>query len=137
MLPEIGNKLIKFNHQSIYGIQCSSDNSKQRIIRRVNITMDEIRSKFINLLIPIDDCYSKLNKLDGINIPHNFICPILYEIMKDPVKTSDGFTYEKMAIEKWFLNNNLSPLTGINLNDKNLISNTELKEQILKFISEI
>jgi hypothetical protein len=32
-----------------------------------------------------------------------FICPITQEVMGDPVKASDGQTYEREAIERWIL----------------------------------
>lgn len=37
------------------------------------------------------------------DLPHHFLCPITHDIMKDPVKCSDGFTYERRAINEWFL----------------------------------
>ena len=36
------------------------------------------------------------------DVPKPFVCPITQEIMRDPVILSDGHTYEKTAIEKWF-----------------------------------
>ncbi len=29
-------------------------------------------------------------------VPHMFICPILRDVMDDPVTAADGFTYEKV-----------------------------------------
>eukprot|EP00929_Paragymnodinium_shiwhaense_P012761 TRINITY_DN12057_c0_g1_i3.p1 TRINITY_DN12057_c0_g1~~TRINITY_DN12057_c0_g1_i3.p1 ORF type:complete len:297 (-),score=24.08 TRINITY_DN12057_c0_g1_i3:503-1393(-) len=34
-------------------------------------------------------------------IPRDFLCPILHEVMKDPVLTVDGHTYERDAIQQW------------------------------------
>ena len=36
--------------------------------------------------------------------PDSFTCPITNdgELMKDPVSTRNGQTYERVAIEKWF-----------------------------------
>ena len=46
------------------------------------------------------------------NLPASFYCPITQDIMRDPVTTVDGQTYERSAIEEWFKNGNVtSPLT--------------------------
>ena len=38
-------------------------------------------------------------------------CPITSRIMKDPVRCSDGRTYERSAIERWFRIHGTSPMT--------------------------
>ena len=49
-------------------------------------------------------------------IPSNFECPITKNFMRDPVMTSDGHTYDRSAIEKWFAEGHLtSPSTGCQL----------------------
>ena len=40
-----------------------------------------------------------------------FICPISHMIFNDPVTYPDGITYEKLCIEEWLKNNNVSPVT--------------------------
>jgi len=49
-------------------------------------------------------------------IPNPFICPITGELMSDPysVITSEGkifHSYEKEALDKWFINNDTDPMT--------------------------
>ena len=40
-------------------------------------------------------------------VPPSFYCPITFEIMRDPVITVDGHSYERVAIEEWIsLNRN-------------------------------
>ena len=56
---------------------------------------------------------SSKNKNAKTEIPRQFICPITHELMKDPVFTCDGITYERNAVEKWLKNHNTSPLTGM------------------------
>ena len=41
------------------------------------------------------------NRMKGMKIRDEFICPITYELMREPIVASDGHTYEKSAIEKW------------------------------------
>ena len=59
-----------------------------------------------------------------------FRCPISHEIMNDPVTTSDGFTYERNNIVKWFINHDTSPMTNVLLSNKNLMPNISLKQII-------
>ena len=33
--------------------------------------------------------------------PDAFVCPISFELMRDPVMCADGHTYERDAIERW------------------------------------
>lgn len=39
----------------------------------------------------------------GKKMRDEFLCPITFELMIDPVIASDGHTYERSAIEKWYL----------------------------------
>ena len=41
------------------------------------------------------------NRMQGMRIRDEFLCPITYELLREPMVASDGHTYEKMAIEKW------------------------------------
>ena len=62
-----------------------------------------------------------------------FQCPITQEVMRDPVVTADGQTYEREAIERWISNQqsrglpNTSPLTGEPLEHTRLVPNVLLR----------
>ncbi len=61
----------------------------------------------------------------------SFQCPLTMEVMRDPVITVDGQTYERTEIEKWFaLGNRTSPLTGEALPSTNLFPNIALRKVI-------
>ena len=60
----------------------------------------------------------------------NFLCPITYEVMKDPVIATDGYTYERSAIEEWFKYRQSSPMTSLLLSSKLLLPNHTLKSLI-------
>jgi hypothetical protein len=64
-------------------------------------------------------------------IPREFICPITFEIMEDPVICCDGYTYEKSVIMN--LPNSLSPLTRQPIDKNNLIPNRNLKDVIERY----
>ena len=78
---------------------------------------------------------NKYKLLKGMKIRNDFLCPITFELLRDPVVAGDGFSYERCAIEKWLRSNNTSPLTG-NVMDKILIKNITLKNIIQDMISE-
>jgi hypothetical protein len=60
-----------------------------------------------------------------------FQCPLTMEVMKDPVITADGQTYERSEIERWFaLGNRTSPLTAAELPSTNLTPNIVLRNAI-------
>ncbi|KZC07174.1 WD repeat, SAM and U-box domain-containing protein 1 [Dufourea novaeangliae] len=73
--------------------------------------------------------------IDDSEIPHEFLCPITHEIMKEPVRCSDGFTYERAAINEWFLcGKYTSPMTNKFLQDTSFITNIELRNMIYTFL---
>ena len=60
-------------------------------------------------------------------IPTDLICPITGQLMKNPVITENGQTYEKEAIEEWFTRKKTDPLTGMKINTR-LIPNFLLRK---------
>ncbi len=66
--------------------------------------------------------------------PDYFVCPIGSVLMTDPVMTSNGFTYEKSAIERWFASNNTDPKTNLVLQDKTLTPNVQLRQAIQAYV---
>ena len=57
-------------------------------------------------------------------------CSITHHVMKDPVTTTDGHTYERTAITKWFETSHKSPMTGLQLASRQLIPNISVKKMI-------
>jgi TPR repeat protein len=56
-------------------------------------------------------------------------CPITKQLFKSPVLASDGHSYEKSAIEKWYQGHDTSPMTGV-IVTKALVPNYALKSQV-------
>jgi len=57
----------------------------------------------------------------GTNMLDCFTCPLTRELFHDPVILSDGFTYERTAIQHWLdLGNRRSPMTNIELTNVDL-----------------
>ncbi|KAJ7565246.1 hypothetical protein O6H91_02G053500 [Diphasiastrum complanatum] len=64
------------------------------------------------------------------DVPEMFTCPILREVMEDPVIAADGYTYEYAAIKQWLQEHDTSPLTNLPLPHMSLISNIPLRSVI-------
>jgi TPR repeat protein len=71
------------------------------------------------------------------DVPNNFICSIAHDIMVDPVILSDGHSYERNSIMEWLETHNISPLTGAQLVNNNMIPNHALKSVIEDFLKDI
>lgn len=63
---------------------------------------------------------------ENYEYPHEFICPIAHEVMRDPVVAEDGFSYERERITEWFNHHNTSPITGMEVGPV-LIQNNNLR----------
>ena len=57
-------------------------------------------------------------------------------LMHEPVCTSDGFTFEKVAIEEWLQKRSSSPLTGEPLNPAVLIPNMFARSMVREFVDK-
>jgi len=70
---------------------------------------------------------------DKVEVPQEYLCPITYVIMTDPVFDCNGHTYERSAIEEWFGKSYMSPITHSRVTNKNLTPNILLRGQISDF----
>jgi hypothetical protein len=59
-----------------------------------------------------------------------FFCPICLEVMRDPVITPQGISFERKAIIKWLRKNDKCPITKASLKEHDLITNYALKGTI-------
>ena len=60
----------------------------------------------------------------------SFFCKITEELMRDPVCTADGQTYEREAIEEWLEGHDTSPATNLVFENKRLNPNIALRSAI-------
>jgi hypothetical protein len=60
-----------------------------------------------------------------------FRCPITHQLLRDPVLTCDGISFEREAIASWFAKGNTtSPVTGEQLDTTQLVPNIALRKAI-------
>jgi hypothetical protein len=68
--------------------------------------------------------------------PDEYSCPITHEIMIDPVLASDGYSYERTAMEAWINSGKVvSPMTNVELKSPTLTPNRSLKLLIERYLS--
>ena len=61
---------------------------------------------------------------------------MIQEVMVDPYVASDGYTYDRKAIEMWLSMNDKSPMTNLRLPNKSLIPNHSLRSAIMDWRSK-
>ncbi|KAK0580676.1 hypothetical protein LWI29_004921 [Acer saccharum] len=67
--------------------------------------------------------------------PSYFICPILLEVMQDPVVAADGYTYEAEAMKGWLESgHDTSPMTNLRLPHHQVIPNHSLRSAIQEWL---
>lgn len=70
-------------------------------------------------------------------LPDDYCCSITSHLMREPVTTSDGQTYEREAIEEWLRNHNTSPLGGsVALKNKTLTPVLFVKNAVDKLLDK-
>ena len=65
-----------------------------------------------------------------IQIPEEFLCPLTLEIMKYPVMSRTGHSFEKQAIFEWLQAHAACPLTRQPMTLSKLVTNVALKQRI-------
>jgi len=69
---------------------------------------------------------------------NEYVCPILRELMEDPVMAADGYFYERRAIEEWFQRGHrTSPMTGLLLPYTMLVPTHQLRSAIRTYQEQI
>jgi len=89
-----------------------------------------ISSVFIALACSVPQAVHSMESLDGER-PDEHLCPITYEVMRDPVVAADGHSYEREAILKHFENPHARSPFGSDLKNKDLFDNHALKAMIM------
>lgn len=68
-----------------------------------------------------------------VRVPAEFVCPITACLMDDPVVATDGFSYERAAIEQWLAGHDTSPCTNAVLPTRAVVPNFTLRSFIRDF----
>ena len=73
--------------------------------------------------------------LSTSHLPRSIYCPITNMPMVDPVIATDGNSYERESIVKWFGKNKTSPCTGNKIDHSILIPNHNLRNTISEIMN--
>ena len=94
-----------------------------------DLTLPNRSEAFFQLLRSQSSSLSEVEPtpIEHTSIPASALCPITHAPMADPVIASDGHSYERAAIERWFRTNRTSPMTGEVLASLTLIPNHALR----------
>ncbi|KAM9250168.1 WD repeat, SAM and U-box domain-containing protein 1 isoform 3-T3 [Dugong dugon] len=105
--------------------------TKESLADDLKIESLGLRSK---VLRKIEELRTKVKSLSS-GTPDEFLCPITRELMRDPVIASDGYSYEKEAIENWIgKKKRTSPMTNLILPSVVLTPNRTLKMAIDRWL---
>ena len=66
----------------------------------------------------------------------SFQCPITHTIMRDPVKTKYGHSFEKEAIEEWLKKDAKCPITRQPLGVEDIFADYTLKSAIDEYLQK-
>ncbi|CAF99784.1 unnamed protein product, partial [Tetraodon nigroviridis] len=114
----------KFRANNIDGSELLSL-TKETLASELHIESVGLRNKLLRKVQELK------NESDCSGIPDEFLCPITRELMRDPVIASDGYSYEREAMESWIqTKNRSSPMTNLPLVTTLLTPNHTLKMAI-------
>jgi len=108
---------------------------KQTLKYESNIENDSLTKLYEETKKKLEETIQKKAELISklVTESSEFICPISFELMNDPVITVDGHSYEREYIEDWLKNNNTSPNTNEILETNKLIPNYALRGLIVSY----
>lgn len=72
--------------------------------------------------------------LHGDAVPDSLLCPVTQDLLREPVLTVDGHTYEYSAIRRWLESNSTSPVTGASLPSKTLVPNLAMRALVADWL---
>ncbi|XP_068101813.1 WD repeat, SAM and U-box domain-containing protein 1 [Hyperolius riggenbachi] len=104
--------------------------TKDILLNDLKIESLGLRNKIMR---KIEELRSKM-KAASSDTPEEFLCPITWELMKDPVMASDGYSYERSAIENWISTRRTSPMTNLPLENLLLTPNRTLKMALNRWL---
>ncbi len=131
------DKNLVISHENVFSIYGDYSNffETEEFLRFKNeyqektLIINELEKMVYDMMDQIKKISETFNK-EIETYPEYFKCPISWEKIENPVVSIEGHSYEKWAIEKWFVNQDTSPITGLNLSSYNLINNYALKSAI-------
>ncbi|KAM8933526.1 WD repeat, SAM and U-box domain-containing protein 1 [Pelodytes ibericus] len=104
--------------------------TKESLLTDLKIESLGLRNKILRQI----EAMKKQLKAAHSDVPDEYLCPITWEVMKDPVIASDGYSYERTAIENWISTKRTSPMTNLPLENLLLTPNRTLKMALNRWL---
>ena len=105
------------------------------LLESIELSVDE---KITDLLLNYQLSIERLIKEEGkIKIDDEFICPITFQFIIDPILAPDGKIYEKKVIEQWLEKNPISPITSKPMTLLQLVPNLFVNRLLKEKLDEI
>ncbi|XP_039154848.1 U-box domain-containing protein 32-like [Eucalyptus grandis] len=108
------------------GLRCCEQNKLDcpDLVSEISSVIESIRTLSMELA-------SSSRSKEPSKAPAHFVCPILQEVMKNPLIAADGITYEAEVIQGWLQSgHNTSRMTNLMLGHNNLVPNHALLHAI-------
>eukprot|EP00917_Polyrhabdina_sp_WS-2016_P009000 GHVP01020077.1.p1 GENE.GHVP01020077.1~~GHVP01020077.1.p1 ORF type:complete len:789 (-),score=131.27 GHVP01020077.1:964-3330(-) len=108
-------------------------NKTLRIIRDNQLENEAYISRFKGFLDTVDKIIDKNVVME--EIPENYLDPVMYTIMRDPVKLpTSGITMDRKVISGFLLEDNRDPFNRKELKVEDLTDDIELREEIKRYL---
>ncbi|XP_011023140.1 PREDICTED: U-box domain-containing protein 11-like isoform X2 [Populus euphratica] len=126
------------NHKVAENIETSVSGSNGSTDRTADLVASESNAVDLAKKYSLPNKSTKdLKKPDTLKIPHDFLCPISLELMRDPVIVATGQTYERSYIQRWIdTDNSTCPKTQQKLEHLTLTPNYVLRSLITQWCTE-
>jgi hypothetical protein len=129
--------MIVLAYYLMYGFDCT--NHTARYNEKINAENNYRYRVDLNELVQTEDEKQLLKDVEKGLVREDFLCPLGFKIMTDPVVANDGYTYQRSNISKYLQDNkssNLSvasPITGEPLQSEELFANKGIQLAIIKW----
>eukprot|EP00396_MALV-II-16_sp_LP-1_P000354 gene354-265_t len=108
-----------------------------RILKRERILPEKVVEEWHEFIKELGATgTSQEEALADVDIPDEFLDPLMAEIMADPVKLPSGNIMDRAVIERHIMSSDNDPFTRDPLSISELVPDTELKEKIHAFCKE-
>lgn len=126
------------DHKRKHDLAKYYDECKSKQVEPEKQTIEEINEFHVKNLRALDLMFSQLDdRRKNRDVPDYLCGRIGFELLKDPVITPSGITYERMDIEEHLRRvGHFDPVTRTDLKQEQLIPNLSLKEIVDSFLAE-
>ncbi|TDH68810.1 hypothetical protein CCR75_001400 [Bremia lactucae] len=146
MLQEIVQTLLHFAHYPSFLLAVATNGYYDgpvfrkcaHIVARTQLLEPSDVQKFNTFVVEVEKAAEGAANLDEVlgEIPEEFLDPLIFTLMKDPVLLPSGYSMDRSCITQHLLNDQSDPFTRVPLTIEQLQPNSDLKMKIEQWIQE-